>query len=287
MYFLEVNMKACFIINLALTVILANAQNTNINCNFVFYGNQYTCDLVGVIVADNEQANFIIGGQHFSGHGNNDVRRLRIIFSNIPFIITQLFTTFPNINAIFIWRAGLRRIQPNAFINTRGVVEFGMSNNPIEDINENAFNGLFEVRRMFLEYNQIRQLHFSSFQNMPLLEWLHCRGNQLETLDGRLIANNQLLVQIRFDGNQIIGIQRSFLDNQPSLSWLDLRGNRCIDRQWWLTGGNAVSIDSIRQELDTCFNNFEQELRKFIVTVQGSVRILYENGTVILPLTKL
>lgn len=275
----------CIIISVLL-VSSVKAQNVNVNCNYVFVGTEYTCELMGLLVPDNEQANFIIGGQHFHGHGNNDVRRIQIIFADIPFIIAQLFVTFPGVSAVYIWRGGLRRIQPQAFINARNVREIGMSNNPIEVINENAFNGLHEVRQLFIENNEIRNLHFSSFQGMPALERLHCTGNQLEQLDGRLIANNLLLEQMSFDGNQINFIQRSFLDNQPRLTALDLRGNRCVDRRWSLSGTNATTIENIRQDLSSCFDNFDnrEESGTFKLQLRGTMRILYANGTEIVRL---
>lgn len=275
-------MKIFFIIFSVLLVSLAKAQNTNINCEFLFFASEYTCEIIGVRITDNENANFVIGGVHLPGLGNNDVVMLDIRNSDIPFIITQFFTTFPNIGRIFIWNGGLRRIHPNAFINTSGVAELSIVLNPIDAIYEGAFNGLSSVQVLSLMFNQIRHIHFNAFRSMPHLFWLFLTGNQLESLDGRLIANLQFLEQAWIRDNQINGIQRSFLDNLPRLRQLDLRSNHCINQEWELN--SIVTVETIRNELATCFDNFDNssgddDLDRFHVKVRGPMGFVHKHGT--------
>lgn len=249
-------MKIGLIIFSVLLVGLAKAQDTNINCAFLFVNTEYACEVIGVRITDNENANFTIGGAHLPGLGNDDVVRFEIRNSDVPFIITQFFTTFPNLVRIFIWNGGLRRIYPNAFINTRGLTELSIVMNPIDAIDEGAFNGLSAVRVLSLQFNEIRRIHFSAFQTMPHLVWLFLTGNFFDMLDGRLIANLQYLESVWIRDSQINGIQRTFLDNLPRLRMIDLRSNFCISDDWELNA--IVTVDTVRNELATCFENFDR-----------------------------
>lgn len=71
------------------------AQNVNIICNFSIVGSNYTCTLADITIADNENANFVIGGEHLPGQNNAGVERVFILSSSTPFVISQFFITFP------------------------------------------------------------------------------------------------------------------------------------------------------------------------------------------------
>lgn len=286
------------------------AQVVNVQCTFLTVDSTYTCQIFGISVADNENANFVIGGVHQPGNTNAHVNRVSILFSGVPFIITQLFTTFPFLRNLQIM-SGLTRIQSNAFANAPNLWNVEIMENPslqtihanafsgapnirildmhrngIETIHATAFAGLNSLQSLFIEGNQIRQLPWNLFLSTFSLQRIVLDDNQLGSIDGRLFSNNTRMVRIDMARNQINAIQRTFLDRMPALSSLNMQGNICANSFWTIGGG--TTIETIRQGLQTCFNNFVDapvgDERHFVMKLRGSMTIRHENGTEIITI---
>lgn len=290
---------------------MAKAQNFNIFCDFIL-SDMYTCQLLGVTISDNENANIIIGGEHQPGLGDINVARVIILWSNIPFIITQLFTSFPFLDTLYMMGSGLTRIQTNAFNRAHNlrVIEFienpefraihangflGATNlrwidfhaNQIDHIHEAAFSGLISLETLFLDVNQIHELPAKLFQPLIKLEWVVISDNQLETLDGSLFANNSNVERLSIARNRIDAIGRSFLDGMPKLLMFNTLENICANNVWFIDGV-GVTLDTVRQGLTTCFDNSvdvevpKDDVRKFTLELRGTLIIRDENGTEII-----
>lgn len=280
------------------------------NCLFLVTSFLYTCQISELTVTDNENTTFVIGGIHQPGLNNDDVQRVTILFSNIPFIITQIFAVFPNVIEVSILGdSGLRRIQSNAFAAALNVREMHMrensqlrtieakaftgminlrrldlTDNRIESIHEEAFDGLFTLRELSLANNQIRQLRANVFRPLRSLEDLFLRNNLLESLDGRLLANNPQISGLQLSDNQINAIQSNFIDNNPQLVFFNILGNRCANNFWIVQG--PTTLDDIREGLKSCFNNFveapEGEVKIFMLELRGSFTIRNDDGSEII-----
>lgn len=281
-------------------------QTVNINCQFVDVNGFYSCQLSGVTISDNENQNVVIGGEHIFGRNNAFVNRVEIIDANIPFIIIQIFTTFPNIVVLQISNGGLTRFQFGAFRNAENLRFMGIRNNQISRINANAFEGAWNLQTvdivscqvtsideaafnnlsglttLSLSENQIQQLPVNIFSSLPTLSSLFLTSNRLESLDGRLLSNNLAMRFIDLENNQINAIQRNFFTNLTQLNFFNLLRNRCASN-FWVVNGGSVTVKTIKKGLTTCFDNFaetpEPELRRFILEVRGPFSLRFENGT--------
>lgn len=295
---------ACRVLLILFLSALSRAQNVNINCQFsIVSGDVYSCMIIGVTVVDDENQNFTIGGQHLQERSNNDVGRVHILMSTIPFIISSLFTTFPNIHNFHIMEAGLTRVQTNAFSNAHNLRVVSINGNPmrkiaanafsgapnlelldmlgnqLESIHELAFNGLSAVQQIFGDHNRLRELHHNVFRPLVSLDSLYLANNQLESLDGRLLSNNGNMRRLDIARNQIDAIGRTFLDGIPRLASFNTVGNRCINAFW--TIGGVTTIETVRDGLATCFDNFveppEDDVKIFTLELIGSM-IIYDNA---------
>lgn len=292
---------------LALTA--ANAQTVTLNCVFSFiFGNTYMCRLNGVTVVDNESQVINIGGVHLAGQSNANVRRVEIANSNIPFIVTQIFSTFPNLNTFLIMTdSGLNRIQPgafssatnlqfititsnrnlrtipaSAFIGTPRVTFLDLFNNQIETVHEMAFNGLDFIQMLFLDFNRIRQLPVNVFRQLTDLNTLYLSNNSLTALHGNIVANNPNLEELRLLDNPINAIGRNFLINNQRLQSLNMLRNECAD-SFWIVGQNQVTVETIRQGLSTCFDNaVETPVKRFMLELRGTLALQNEDGSEII-----
>lgn len=294
-------MKAAFIIIFA---VIGQLTAQIINCNFLETNGDYTCSLHGVTVADNQNANFIIGGSHMSGRNNNDVRRIRVASSSIPFIITQLFVIFPNVQSLVISSSGLLRVQSNAFANARNLNAITISDNVgLQEIQANAFNGaqslsMLEIFRtglnrihesafneatnlrfLHLDNNYLRELPVNVFRPLARLDRLFLSVNKLQSLDGRLFEANNVLTYIDLEYNAIDRIGRNLLDGLTRLQTFNVMHNRCVNNFWRI--GGATNIQTVLTGLSACFNNdnISNVVRRFVLELRGSLILRNENGT--------
>jgi len=292
---------------------VVKAQTVNLNCGFhLLFNDVYMCAINNVAVPDNENLEIVFGGQHLGDRSNADVTRVEILNSSIPFIMVQLFTSFPRLEGLTYF-TNLTRFQPNAFANAANLQEFIMANSPdlqtipanafagasalnwimirdsgIQTIDENAFNGLPLIRGLLLNRLQIRELPINVFQHSPLLWEVQLNGNFLEVLPGRLFEANPLVEWMFISYNRINAIERNFLDFLPALERFDLRNNICAD-DYWHTIRPGVTLDTIRDGLSVCFDNFdgatpEPELKTFVIELRGHLTVRDENGTEIITL---
>lgn len=286
---------------------VAYGQTININCNFFIQNTVYTCQVFAITVPDNESATINIGGVHMTNRTNADVRTIQILGGSIPFIVTHLFTTFPQATSFSISNGGLTRIQigafaaaqsltsisirsnnlkeipANAFTGASRLLSLDVQQNQIEAIHETAFNGLAALFSLSIGRNNIRELHHNTFRALTSLRLVDAMYNLLESLDGRLFNNNPQVVELSFDRNRINAIGRNFLDNVTSLTGFFVWENICVNSGWFISG--PITIDTIREGLTTCFNNAveipdpEDNLRRFILEIRGPFSLHHENGT--------
>lgn len=296
---------------LLLSLTAVASQNFNINCNFVMTNQLYTCQISGIILPDNENANINIGGQHIPGMNNNQVQRVQIFFALTPIIIPQIFTTFQNLRELSILSVGLTRIQPNAFANAGSLTHLGAIGNPqfttipqnaftgsnlisldlfgnsIEFIHENAFNGIPTLEEFVMDQNFIRQFPVNVFLPLPRLNLINFSDNPLGSIDGRIFANHPNLQSLLLTRCGINAIGRNFLDGMPNLGFLNLVGNLCINEFFVIHG--TVTPDVVRQRLSTCFDNSgdgppAEDERRFGMELRGGLVLRHMNGSEIVRL---
>lgn len=256
----------------------AKAEPVKVDCVFQVVSNLYTCQLADITVTEN--SNLFIGGQHLPGRTNNDVEVVNVVNSNIPFIITELFTTFPNLAQYRILAGGLTKINSGDFTNANKLRIFFASNNPklvvleekafvgasnlqslelinspIETLNEGAFSGLSVLVKLSVENALIREIPAEIFASLTQLQFVSLSNNRLESLSGKLFANNPRIRFLQFSNNQIKAIERNFFDNIQDLSSLNVQGNRCANQ--WFTVDIVRTIKLVKESLSECFNNFD------------------------------
>lgn len=301
--------KMSIVLALIGLITLTKAQNSQVNCSFSLSDGIYTCSVFAVTIADDEHANIIIGGDHLSGYTDAHVQTVGIFVSNIPFVVTEFFTRFPNVNRFLASFSGLLRIQSNAFDSATNLVSVEINNNDrfetihanafsgalnlanltlrsnqLETIDENSFTGLSSLGQLFLELNRIRQLPAGVFRPLTSIEVLIFSDNLLESLHGSLLMNNPQLRHLDCQRNQVNSIGRDFLDGVPRLELINTLGNLCVDDVFAIS--EITTINHVRLAFETCFRNFENDpdnqVRTYILELHGGpVIISHVNGTII------
>lgn len=297
-----------FSIILALLVVLAacNAKATEIQCRFLNLDDEYTCQLFFQKIEDDESQNIVIVGSHLPGFDNSLVTRVTIMESELPFIITELFSTFPSFDVLFISSTNFTRIQPGAFVNAPNLTHMTIEYTLLREINARAFQGAVNLRYLQIDTN-LESVHELAFVGLPNLELLELSGgslasvapklffplaslqninlanNRLESIDGEIFANNPLLRYINMRQNRIYAIGRNFLNGLTDLQIFRGSENQCVNHDW-IIDGVSVTMETTQEGLKSCFVDPqpENEMRRFILEVSGPFGLLTENGTEII-----
>lgn len=251
--------------------------DTEVECDFHEQEGEYWCEFFGLTISDDESQKFVITGTHLPNKTNEDVLAVLIFYSDVPFIISEFFTTFPKMILLGMYTGGLRKIQPNAFDNAGSLLYLdlvlnnfttippaaflSMSNadeiflrfNFIEFIHENAFLGLPLLYELDLTGNVIRELPDNVFRPLVRLDRIYLTSNRFETLSGKIFTHNQVLEVIVYDFNAINAIERGFFDRVHYRGTFRLISNRCVDWDFWMN-----TLEQLNEGLRLCYENFER-----------------------------
>lgn len=305
--------RICFNLDrkLALVIFVAalssvSSQNLTFDCSFFDQWNGYGCTLNNITVADPSQ-NVTFGGQHIGNRTNADVAIVRVINSNTPFVVQQIFTTFSNINVLHILDSRLQSISlPNSvqfvelsiqgnnitglqngtFINQSQLTYLNLRYNNIEEINEDAFVGLVALESLVLIGNRVRSLAPRTFHPLTNVTYLDLQRNFLSRISDELFLQNTQMRNLYLEYNYIEAITPRFIAKfGNNLSYINLSGNICINRSFSLNSDDDFSRILIHNALRTCFNNFNgttSRVRHITLEFEGPLRLFDEFGNLII-----
>lgn len=276
----------------------------SIECRFVntIY-NEYAC-LIDDLEALDSSANYVITGQHLENRANSDIEVVRILNSNTPFMIQQIFTTFSNmveleigfsnlqsinipdtvqLNWLDLYGNNITRIGSGNFQGQTALRFFYAVNNNIQEIAEDAFEGLSELITIQLINNRITEIAPRTFQPVPNVNYIDFERNNLTSIGEEVFSWNQNLASLYLEFNEINEIHPRFAANlRDSLRFINLTGNRCIGQSFFLA--SEAGWRSLNAGLQTCFNNFNgtiPEARSITMEFTGNLSIFDEFGNLI------
>uniref|UniRef100_A0A8D0ZI16 TLR4 interactor with leucine rich repeats n=1 Tax=Sus scrofa TaxID=9823 RepID=A0A8D0ZI16_PIG len=121
---------------------------------------------------------------------------------------------------------GLRAVPKTSSLpSPQDVLTYSLGGNFITNITAFDFHRLGELRRLDLQYNQIRFLHPKTFEKLSRLEELYLGNNLLQTLAPGTLAPLRKLRILYANGNEIGRLSRGSFEGLESLVKLRLDGN--------------------------------------------------------------
>lgn len=253
------------------------SQDLLLECEFFdTWTDEYAC-LLENIEALNEIQNIIITGNHLEGRTNEDVEVVAILDSNTPFMIQQIFSTFPNIQELEIGNSGLQsinvsmsvqlqildlylnnitRIANGSFLGQRSLLVAYLDNNNIQTIDEDAFEEIVSLLTMSMNRNRLHTIHPRTFHAISDVRTISLQHNNLSSVGEALFSRNEFLTALHLDSNVINEISPRFADNlREHLAFIDMTGNVCANDVFRFQ--TPHDWDSTLFRLRNCFNNFE------------------------------
>lgn len=241
------------------------------------------------------------------GMNETNVDVVGIYFSDILFIMPEVYTTFPNMNVLDIEFCALEVVDPlpsglpnfeyffsffnwveviqnNTFENVGETllwIDFEL--NELEEIELDAFVGCESLEVVEVYYNRIVQPPVGTFAPLTNLLVLDIATNRLGFIDETLLANNTELFALFVEDNRIDRIAPNF-SSTFTLEVFAAYDNECIDRGFDID--DPIVLAFMHASLQRCYDAFvgiePNATRTVRFEFQGPLRLSDEFGNPIL-----
>lgn len=249
--------------------------------------------------------NVVIGGAHLQNRSNVNVQVVRVVDSNTPFVIQQIFTTFSNMYQLEIINSQLQtinisdavqlewinilgnnisRIENGTFTRQLRLTTMDLSDNNIQEIQERAFEGLTELNSLDLVNNSISNLAPQTFYPLTRLRYLHLEANNLSSISAELFSQNYSMRSVYLKDNKITQVSPRFSSSFGYyLNTINMEGNLCVNRRFVLDG-DEFSYTTLHNFLRSCYHNFSgssSDNKSVILGFNGYLRLFDEYGNLV------
>ncbi|XP_072303902.1 TLR4 interactor with leucine rich repeats [Eucyclogobius newberryi] len=120
---------------------------------------------------------------------------------------------------------GLRHIPQDGSLNLEDVMVFSLGGNFITNISAHDLARYGNLKRLNLQYNQIRSIHPKAFENLSKLEELYLGHNNLSSIPSGTLQSLEKLTILYGNDNEIKRIPSELFANLDTLVKLRLDGN--------------------------------------------------------------
>jgi Leucine-rich repeat (LRR) protein len=256
-----------------------NFQPELISCEYFLSAGTYGCMLR--INNPNGFDNFTrIPGNHLAGFGDENVVEVFSISGTTSNIPTVVCGQFNNLRILTLENLNIQTINEFSFGNCRNLMTLSLMQNQISTIPNNTFTPLSNLQNLNMGMNRleiisaapllplrstlvsvvfgvnnIRTIEFNAFNDFNNLSFVNLNMNNLQYIDERHFGTSlRTITSFWATSNEINAIDPQFFNSAVRLVNLDLRNNICASEEFF---GVDLNRDFVRQQLQTCFNNFQ------------------------------
>ena len=140
------------------------------------------------------------------------------------------------------------------FHSQKNLRSLDLSFNRIQILRTEWFENLEQLVTLYLENNKIEELPKHVFSSLKTNVFIALNNNRLSVIHADSIGFSINLSFVIFTENQINAIDEIFIDNNPALFSISMLDNLCASVTIF---DNSISRQSMREQLQTCFENYE------------------------------
>lgn len=219
------------ILSFLLLIIVSQTSPRQLHCNFSFdikFG--YTCRVTNNFTATHQYVNIteIVGDHQHEGdkfHRNVlDVYRVTFYNLNLNYLPASITSHFTNLRTLQVKQCGLRALTRSSDIFTLRRLYLGF--NEIKNIPKTYFWNFCRLEILSLAYNQISSIHWMAFRDLINLKRLSFNGNRLKSIDERLFVKCVNMEVVDLDNNHLKSLQSDLFASLVRLKKLFMRNNQ-------------------------------------------------------------
>lgn len=158
----------------------------------------------------------------------------------------------PKLNQLYLSNNFITEIPKFVDLGFGQLSFLDLTRNKVKNVNVESFNGLRNLRNLYLEYNEIETFNFTIADEsfLPNLVELSLNGNQITSFDIILPAN---VTGIRFQNNKLTYLKTNSIQPISQLRYLNVDNNeiRKIDSDFF---NDAINL-TVYMENNHCFSD--------------------------------
>lgn len=203
-----------------------NNNSNSIDKNFLIIIND---EYIRKKILDNSNNNVIqLTGEHLKALYllNNKIYNLNIILN-----VNEFNLDLCNLNELDFLENQIAFIKPNTFSGLNQLTRLDLERNLLRSIDSKTFNGLnsTKIRKIFLDGNKIKQIHFKTFTRLTKLTEINISFNRLANIDSKLLNGLNDLQILNLNNNRIEQLSSDIFDGLTSLKEIHFSNNQLSD----------------------------------------------------------
>lgn len=213
----------------------------------------FTCKLENIIISEDLPVIFDYDIR------NENVQALKINVSNSNFIPNEIYTVFPQLEALMVRDIpNFDLLKPEYFRGAHNLKHFWCYLTNIHVVRAGTFEEVPSLEKIYMSRNKIQFLEPGAFRGLPNLRLFHMYKNEIKFILAGVFDNIESLYEIHLDDNLIQKIDPTAFFGLPQLQVLDVQRNPCINER--ISTQNGTIIASVQDHmwsvlLRTCFND--------------------------------
>jgi Leucine-rich repeat (LRR) protein len=237
--------------------------------NYIFGGD--SCVIQYQKIEDGEKLSVIVERKNSA-----DIKKLGFLDSEFFQVPAEIFAKFKNLDLFDMINQNVQVIAPGTFENAGNLKKLYLNGNQIRLLNADTFKGAENLETIELPGNKLESMPERIFRKLKKLRYINFSSNFLTSIPLKLFEYNKLMYKINLENNEINSFSIATFKNLPNLKDLNYKNNICIHEEYFIRIGQStdlpeIDFKKIEKEVTNCSLNYLQleneKLKKIVMKI--------------------
>lgn len=183
------------------------------------------------------------------------------------------------------------RLRDRTFIMAPNMKKIYLNSNQINEIQPDAFAGLAKLSWLYLDHNKLETFDTSLLKHSPLIKKIDLTANNIDLPDETQFGLYKHIEELFLDHNRISRIRAHWFSNMSSLGWLSLAHNRIsvIEDKSFMLNTHLVDLDLSAnriKHINRLTFAYQLSIHRLVLESNRQLKLLPENTFAELPQLK-